>query len=173
MINVVVKELSLIFAEAEALSSHEDKVNHFRNNDSLALRELIDIYFNETFDLPAGAPWYTATLADNEAYLYREIRRLYRFFPRNNRLTKTQKAEQFTRVLSTLTPGDAKLLLAIKDKTLPYDKEFFDEVFLGIVPPAPKKPEEKTQVVRNKRGRFEKVLVIDDETIKEENVEKS
>jgi hypothetical protein len=86
------------------------------------------------FALPDGAPPYKpCQVLDNEAGLYQEARRLYLFVQGGHPdLTQLRRETLFIQVLESIPPEEATLLLAVKDKKLPYKnitKELVQEAF--------------------------------------------
>lgn len=74
------------------------------------------------FILPEGDPPYKpCEYLDQENRLYSELRRLYLFVEGGNpNLTKLKRESLFIQLIESIDPEDAKLLLAVKDKKLPY-----------------------------------------------------
>jgi len=137
------KEMSAIFREGNSLN-YKDRVELFRKYDSQALRLLIDCYMNvslkNNWGIPEGIPPYKPCELNmgNEGILYGEVRKLTKFYNTSN-LNQFKKEMLWIQLLESVTPGDAMFLSQLKDKKLPehYTKEFFDEVFLGVVNPNP------------------------------------
>lgn len=73
------------------------------------------------FALPDGAPPYKRADHDSPAILFSEVRRFYLWveggFPG---LSDNRRQELFQVTLEALPPGDAELLLAMKDKKPPW-----------------------------------------------------
>lgn len=87
--------------------------------------------------LPPGAPPYKPNdLVDQQSRLYNEARKLYLFIEGGNPSLKPIRREQlFIELLEVVDPEDAKLLLACKEKTIPYPgitREFINKAFPGI-----------------------------------------
>jgi len=91
------------------------------------------------FDLPEGAPPFKKNEAINEddSGLYGEERRLYLFIKGGHPNLKSNRREEiFIQVLESVHPREAKVLLAVKDKNLPYKgltKKLVDEAFPGLI----------------------------------------
>ena len=88
--------------------------------------------------MPEGEPPYKPNdLVDQENVLIRDARKLVHFVEGGNPGLKQIKREAlFIEMLETVTPADAKLLVALKDKKLPFKgitadivKEAFPEIF--------------------------------------------
>jgi len=74
------------------------------------------------FILPEGAPPYKpCEFLDQEGRLYTEARKLYLFIEGGNpNLNKVKREMLFIQLIESLDQRDAELLIAIKDKMLPY-----------------------------------------------------
>ena len=72
--------------------------------------------------LPEGEPPFRPTdVLDAEGRLLSELRRLYLFVEGGNPdLTKTRREFLFIQLLESVHPQDAKLLIAMKDRKLPF-----------------------------------------------------
>lgn len=89
------------------------------------------------WELPDGAPPYKVNdLVDQQHRLYTEMRKLYLFIRGGNPNLKPLRREQlFIELLEVVDPEDAKLLLAAKDKTIPYPgitHEFINRAIPGF-----------------------------------------
>lgn len=73
--------------------------------------------------LPDTDPPYTpCDFANLDNELYSQLRKLYLFVKGgNDNLSGIKRERLFIDMLESVLPADAKLLLAIKNKTLPYD----------------------------------------------------
>ena len=116
--------ISEILTKAEKAESKFDKIRILRENDSLPLRVVIQYTFDKRVRwlLPEGTPPYKPTNSlDQEGRLYNEARKLYLFIDGgNNQLAQTRREMLFIQVLESIDPEDAKLLVCVKDKYLPY-----------------------------------------------------
>lgn len=118
----------------------EDKIQFLRNNNSDALRLVLQyaLHPNVHSALPEGpAPYTPSELSDeNDGMLYKAARELYLFCKGgNDALPALRRETLFVQFLESLHPEDAKLIVAAKDKTLPYKglpKSLFEEAFPGI-----------------------------------------
>ena len=94
---------------------------------------------NIEFDLPEGAPPYKENdvIDEDDSGLYAEDRRLYLFIKGGNPDLKPVKREMlFIELLENINPKEAKVLLAVKDKKLPYKgltKKLVEEAFPGLL----------------------------------------
>ena len=107
-----------------------------------ALIQLLHACFHPEvkFVLPDGAPNYTKLdkAVDAQGTLYREAKKLYLFIdglaPEMHQL---RRETLFVQLLEALDPDDADLLLAVKDKKMPYKGITYDLVastFPGLLP---------------------------------------
>jgi hypothetical protein len=93
-----------------------------------------------TFDLPEGSPPYKEMEIPKNMGLNRlpsEIRKLEYLLPASN-LSKIKKEKIFIEILESVSPEEAKLVLQVKEKKLPYKgitrklaEEALPEIFLG------------------------------------------
>jgi hypothetical protein len=122
------------------LKKPQEKVDALKANDSFVIRTILQAAFDPRikFLLPEGEPPYKPNdLVDQENVLIRDARKLVHFVEGGNPGLKQIKREAlFIEMLETVTPADAKLLVALKDKKLPFKgitadivKEAFPEIF--------------------------------------------
>ena len=106
------------------LKKKEEKVEALKFNDSFVLRTILQGAFDPRikFLLPEGDPPYRVNdLVDQENVLIKDARKLVYFVEGSHPNMKQVKREQlFIEMLETVAPADAKLLLAIKEKKLPW-----------------------------------------------------
>lgn len=93
--------------------------------DNKALMQVLHATFHPEvkFILPSGAPPFTklAKSVDAQGTLYREAKRLYLFIEGLSPPVQQLKRETlFVQLLESVDPDDADLLLAMKDKKMPY-----------------------------------------------------
>jgi hypothetical protein len=89
--------------------------------------------------LPEGNPPYKVNdIVDQQHRLFTESRKLYLFVEGGNPSLKQMRREQlYIELLEAVDPEDAKLLLSIKDKKLPYPGVTLNIVnlaFPGLIP---------------------------------------
>lgn len=132
--------LSEILQNASEFDKKQDRINYLYANDSPALRAILKYAYDEKvkFLLPEGDPPYKPNeLPDQEGILYSELRRLYLFIEGGNPNLKPVRREYlFVQLLETVNKDDAKLLLAVKDKKIPYKgitKKFVEELYPGLL----------------------------------------
>lgn len=88
--------------------------------------------------LPEGSPPYKENVyPGQELNLYSEARRLYLFVEGGNpNLTNIKRELLFIQLLEILDPNDAKLIIAAKDKKIPYKGitvKLVNEAFPGLI----------------------------------------
>jgi len=120
---MTIKAISWIL-DFTAKLPEEEQVKCLQANDVDAIKIILKACFdpNIEFLLPEGEPPYTPTdLDDQENMLYRESRKLHHFIRGgNDNLPQIKREKMFIDLLESVTPEDAKLLVSIKDKKLPY-----------------------------------------------------
>lgn len=116
--------ISEILEKASQHEKIEDRATVLRQFDNPTLRMLLRMSHDKDLKwaLPDTAPPYRPYQGhDAQGMLYAEARRLYLFHEGGNpNLKKTQREQLFITLLECLDPKDAELILAIKEKTLPY-----------------------------------------------------
>lgn len=135
------KSIAEILEEVAALKKKEDKINKLRENASnMVLLKILQWTYDDRikFLLPEGAaPFNPTKYLDQEGNLYGEVRRLYLFVEGGNpSLSQVRRESLFIQLLETLSPKEAKLMEAVKDKKLPYKgitKNLIDEAFPGLI----------------------------------------
>mgnify|MGYP003342170154 CR=1 FL=1 len=90
------------------------------------------------FNLPEGDPPYKpCEFLDQQGMLYNQLRKLNLFVGAGNpNIPKLKKEMLFINMLESLDPEDAKLLLSVKDKKIPYKgitKKLVTETFPGLI----------------------------------------
>jgi len=127
--------LSKIIAEIEKEKTAKKQVDVIRKHNSHALKEIMIFAFHPQveWNLPAGDPPYKplSEASDQEGKLYGSIKMLEYFVntPAGLQLTNMKREQLFIQTLESLDPGDAKLLLRMKDKALKIKKEALKEVY--------------------------------------------
>ncbi len=132
--------VSEILKKASEMKNENDRIQWLRNNNSVALESVLRGAFDPKIKwlLPEGAPPYKPNdLVDQQNKLYAEARKLYLFIEGGNPDLKQLRRETlFVELLESVDPEDAKLLLAIKDKHLPYPgvtPDVVNKAFPGIL----------------------------------------
>lgn len=130
-----------ILEKTSSMTSRSDRIRMLQENDGVALQTVLRGAFDPTVKwlLPEGAPPYKPNdLVDQEHIFYHECRKMYLFVEGGNPGLKQLRRESlFVQLLETVSADDAKLLLAIKDKYLPYPgvtPDIIKEAFPGLLP---------------------------------------
>jgi hypothetical protein len=131
--------ISEILEKASKMKTKNDKINYLRENDSVQLRTVLCFALHPSVKiaLPDGpAPYKPSDMADdNFGMLYSEARRLYLFCEGGTDLKPAKREYLFIQMLEGIHPKDAQLLVAAKDKKLPYKgltKAIIEEAYPGI-----------------------------------------
>ena len=135
-ISEILSEISKI----KNIQERQDALGTCANNK--ALIQILHACFHPEvkFVLPDGAPNFTKLekSVDAQGTLYREAKKLYLFIeglaPPMHQL---RRETLFVQLLEALDPNDADLLLAVKDKKMPYKGITYDLVaktFPGLLP---------------------------------------
>lgn len=132
--------ISEILDKASKLKKKTDKIEFLRKHANPSLITVLQFALKPDVKilLPEGdAPYKPAALADeNYGMLYSEVRRLYLFCENGNPNLKPAKRESlFISLLESIHPKDAELLVAAKDKKLPYKgltKALIEEAYPGV-----------------------------------------
>lgn len=118
------KSIAWILNFTSKLPNSEEKIKCLRQNDNSAIRTVLKYCYDPAIEwvLPEGEPPYTpCEFPHQENMLYQEARRLYLFIKGgNNNLKPLKRETMFLDILQSVDPEDAKLLLSIKDKKMPY-----------------------------------------------------
>lgn len=121
----MVKSIAEILNTTSKLTSTEEKAAYLRQNDSLALRVVLQFALDPRVEwlLPLGEPPYKPTEHLNQhGNLIRDIRKLHNFIKGGGhpQMHALKREVLFIQFLEGLDPEDAKLIVAVKDKKLPY-----------------------------------------------------
>lgn len=153
--------ISEILSNTSKLATDEEKIQYLQANDCVPLRQILKYTFDGTikFNLPEGEPPYNPnTIPGQQTNLYQEARRLYVFIEGSGapNLPNIKRETMFIQSLEFVDPQDAKLLCAMKDKTMPYEGitgSLVNQAFPGlIVEPIEEKNEVPTRPVRKTSG---------------------
>ena len=131
--------VSEVLERTSKMTSYEDRVRMLKENESPALRVILQGVFDPriVWLLPDSDPPYKENdLPDQQNVLLREYRKIYLFVEGGNpNLKQTRREFLFIELLETLDPQDAKLLLSVKNKHLPYPgvtRDVVLEAFPGL-----------------------------------------
>ena len=94
-------------------------VKKLRENESYVLKSILQANYNPNinFSLPAGAPPYTPSETDVE-FDKTLMNRFATLTTNNRKLNKMAKEMAFISLLECVSPGDAEILIAVKDGEL-------------------------------------------------------
>jgi hypothetical protein len=96
-------------------------LQHFADNVTLQTVLVGAFYPGVKWTLPPGEPPYKPCDPVNaESFLYHEAKRLYLFCEGGPNLQPLKRESLFIELLESIHPMDARVILAMKDKTLPY-----------------------------------------------------
>lgn len=117
----------------------EEQVKCLQANDNMAIRTVLQYCFHPAakWILPPGPPPYKPCEYPNvENMLYSESKKLYVFLEGgSNNLNSLKRERMFIDLLESIAPEDAKLLVSIKDKKLPFEgikPETIQKAYPGI-----------------------------------------
>jgi hypothetical protein len=136
----------MIMSVSEILSNISEEKDVKKRKDLLAQQSknqaviaMLQLAFdpNVKFQLPEGDPPYKpCEYLDQQGMLYNSVRKIAMFLDPNSKLPQLKKEVLFVGVLESLDPQDAKLLLAVKDKKMPYKgitKKLVTETFPNLI----------------------------------------
>lgn len=134
--------VSTILKEASEIKSRKDRIAFLKSHHpNTLMKQLLKYVYdpNIKFALPEGEPPYKPCEAlDQENMLYLEQRRLYLFLEGGNpNLNPLRRETLFVQLLESIEPEDAKLMIAVKDKKLPYKgitEKVVREAFPSLLP---------------------------------------
>ena len=129
-----------ILGKAMEHKTEAEKIDYLRKNDNIAIRMLLKMSCDKNLKwaLPEGDPPYKpCPYDDQEGMLYNEVRRMYIFHEGGNPNLKPGRREQlFVQMLESLDKEDAKLVLGVKNKKLPYKgltPRLINKVWPGLI----------------------------------------
>jgi len=122
------KNFHQIFKEVEDAKTKKEKIETLKKYRSASLKLILGATYDPRVKwlLPEGEPPYKPLPADSdgELDLAGELRKLYLFTEGNSdaqrNLKQHRREELFIQMLESLDPGEAKLLIGMKDRKLPY-----------------------------------------------------
>lgn len=137
-------KISTILKEASEKKSRKEKVAFLKSHrPNMTMLDIIKFAYHPgiTWLLPEGEPPFKpCEVLDNEQALYQEWRRMYIFVKGISKpapeMSSTRREALFIQILESIDVDEAKLLIAIKDKTMPYKgltPKLFEEAFPGIL----------------------------------------
>ena len=118
------KAIFEILEEAQAKKTEKARVEYLSQyKDNTVLKDVLAGAFHPgvTWLLPEGEPPYRECDPVNaEGFLYQEARRFYIFAQGGPDMSNLKRESLFIELLESVHPKDAKILLAMKDRKLPY-----------------------------------------------------
>lgn len=127
--------VSEILKKCSEFKKKEERVEALRINCNEPCKIVLQYMFHPDvkFALPDGKPPFQYSQFDEHNMLHTEARRLYLFLEGVNPDMKPAKREQlFLDILQSVTPDDADLLIAMKDKKSPYKGLTKDVVYAAF-----------------------------------------
>ena len=131
------KSIAWILEFASKLSE-EEQIKCLQANDVEPIRIILQYCFHPAavWALPPGAPPYKPCEYPNiENMLYGEARKMHIFLEGSSNITPLKREKMFIDLLESVSPEDARLLVSIKDKKLPFDglsPEVIQKAYPGI-----------------------------------------
>jgi hypothetical protein len=132
--------ISEIFELVAKEPSKQGKIDLLRKHYTPSLAQFVRAALDPVFvwDLPPGNPPYKQNpYPAQENNLQQELRRFYLFFKDGNtNLTSVRREALFIQLLESLSPKDAELVLAAKDKKIPYKGltvKLFNEAYPNLI----------------------------------------
>lgn len=138
------KSFHEIFTEVDQETSRARKIEILRKYSSPELKTILGYTYDPRVNwlLPETTPPYTAVHenADVEGRFYYELKKLYLFVAGNSdaqrNLKQTRREQLYIQMLESISPEDAKILIAMKDRKLPYKgltRKLVEEAFPNLV----------------------------------------
>lgn len=141
---MTIKSISWILDYASKLKTRKEKIECLQANGVepilMVLKYALDP--NIKWLLPDTDPPYEpadpSEFGNLSGALYKEARKFYHFLEGGNPgLHQINRERMFIEMLGSIDPEDAKLLLAVKNKTIPYPgitPKLVNEAFPGLIP---------------------------------------
>lgn len=156
--------ISEILYEVSKIKDFETRKNAlYTAKDNKVLLQILNAVFNPNikFLLPEGTPPYKPAekSLDLQSSLYREARKMYYFIDGlAPKMPQLKRETLFVQMLEVLDPDDAKLIIAMKDKKMPYSGITYDLVqktFPDMLPvlSVEEKTSKEDRKQKNQRGR--------------------
>jgi hypothetical protein len=128
-----------ILEQTSKQKTEKQKVEYLLNfADNATLQTILAgaFYSGVKWNLPPGEPPYKPCDPVNaESFLYQEAKRLYIFCEGGPQMSNLKRETLFIEFLESVHPEDAKVILAMKEKKLPYGitRTLVKEAFPGLV----------------------------------------
>jgi hypothetical protein len=129
-----------ILEETSKKKSEKEKIEYLQTHaDNNVLKTVLAgaYYPGIKWNLPPGSPPYKLCDPVNaESFLYGEARRLYIFCEGGPEMSNVKRESLFIELLESIHPKDAEVILAMKDKKLPYKgvtPTLINKAFPGLI----------------------------------------
>jgi hypothetical protein len=128
-----------VLQQINDLDNKKDIIESLKVNSHPVLTMILKYMYDPSikFLLPEGKPPFKVNIYDEPKALLNEAKRLYLFIEGGNPNLKPIRREQlFIEILEFVSPDDADLLIAMKDKKSPYKnitKAVVKEAFPGLI----------------------------------------
>ena len=135
------KSISWILEFTSKLPNDEEKIKCLRANESV-MKPILNLAFNPDIKwlLPEDSPPYRPNHEALPTDMYKEMRKMYIFLDEksggNPRLNQIKRESLFIDVLESVPVDDAKLLLEVKNKKIPFKgitKALVKKAFPGML----------------------------------------
>lgn len=134
------KSISEVLKLVSEQPNKQSKIDTLRENYSPVLAQILQCALDPRVKwlLPEGTPPFKENVyPGQETVLFSEARRLYLFLEGGNpNLSNLRRETLFIQLLEMLHPDDAKVILAAKDKKVPYKGitvKLVNEAFPGLI----------------------------------------
>ena len=133
-----------IFEVVEAASkakTRQEKINILRENETWALKDVLRVTFDDVIqlNLPAGAPPYEAAEEESVPTNLLKQNKQFKYFVKGgpgDSMPAFKREALFIRLIESIHPKDAEILLTMKDKKQPakgITKKLVEEAFPGLI----------------------------------------
>jgi hypothetical protein len=136
---MVRKPISWILEFTSKLPNDNEKIKCLQDNGVVPIKQILHYCYhpNVKWLLPEGDPPYIPSSDASETDLYKATSKLYLFIEGGHpTLNQVKREAMFIEMLQSILPEDAKLMLCVKDKKLPYEglnanivKKAFPDIF--------------------------------------------
>jgi hypothetical protein len=118
MVNKVTLQIYEVINKAAKTVKKADKIQVLKQNDSFALRTILQGTYNPNivFSLPEGEPPYTENKPQSVPSTLHKQARMLGYFVESSQMTQIKKERKFIELLEAIHPQDAKIVLQMKDK---------------------------------------------------------
>jgi hypothetical protein len=120
-----------------------DKIRILRDNNTLSLRNVLKGAFDDSiqFLLPEGAPPYREAAQETSPSTLKKQSSKFKYFVKGGpgeSIAKLRVESMFVKLLESIPPSEAKVVILMKDKTLTsafrgINKRIVEEAFPGLI----------------------------------------